>query len=359
MESWLKLSHSQLSPRKQHRLLEVFGDPAAVLSATTEALSQIGGLTEADVAHLRSVNRTFAVASVQEKLRAAGAVATTLRDATYPRPLRNIADPPVVLYVRGQWHDSDERSVALVGTRRPTNYGRVIAEDIGAALAQRGIVVVSGMAAGVDTAAHRGALGASGRTIAVFGCGIDVIYPRENRSLARDIAASGALLSEYSCGVKPDPWRFPARNRLLSGLTMGTVVIEAPENSGALITADFAAEQGREVFAVPGSIKTGKSKGCHALIQDGAKLVDGVEDILSELRLDSVPVVTDRPAPLPADLSPAEQCVVRVLPFSEMHVDEVIRAAGLSAADTNASLMLLEIKGIVRRLPGGMFLRTR
>jgi DNA processing protein len=276
----------------------------------------------------------------------------------YPALLREIADPPSALYVRGTLEPADRAAVAVVGTRQASSYGREVAAKLSGDLTRAGVSVVSGMAVGIDSAAHRGALAAGGRTLAVLGCGIDIPYPAVNARLRDEIVAGGALVSEYPMGSGPEPWRFPARNRIVSGLSLGTLVVEGDIKSGALITAEFALEQGREVFAVPGDIRSGRTRGPHRLIQEGAKLVHEVEDILTELRI-VMPVAVTPSAPDRDDVSltEAEGQVLKVLSSQRRHVDEVIAESGLTAAQASAALLMLEVKALVRRLAGNAYVR--
>jgi len=278
-------------------------------------------------------------------------------DTRYPLFLRNIHQPPLVMYVRGELAQEDACGVALVGTRHATTYGKMVARKLARGLAGEGVTVVSGLARGIDTAAHEGALEAGGRTIAVLGSGVDIIYPGENRSLAESIEREGcgAVVSELPIGSKPLPGNFPRRNRIISGLSKGVVVVEAPLKSGALITARFALEQGREVFAVPGSINSPYSRGVHMLIRDGAKLVENVEDILEEL---SLPRVSARGhTETAANLTLSEQSVLGVLSEETMHIDAIGYSCGLPPAETADALMRLQLRGKVRELPGKLFCR--
>jgi len=273
------------------------------------------------------------------------------QDPAYPALLKKIHYPPQRLYVRGRLI-GDEICVAVVGARKASSYGRMVAEYLGGELARRGIAVASGMARGVDTAAHRGALRAGGRTIAVLGCGIDVVYPQENRELMEEIAKSGAVITEFPPGEEPKPWHFPARNRIISGLALGTVVVEAGERSGSLITANFALEEGREVFAVPGQIRSPGSQGTHALIKQGAKLVEDIQDVLEELQLS----IENRGKPRRAAPTSEEQKLLVSLGSEGRHTDEVIAESGMSAAQVTALLAVMELKGLVRRNPGNIFI---
>jgi DNA processing protein len=263
-----------------------------------------------------------------------------------------------VLYCRGTLQATDDAAVAIVGTRRASHYGRAVAERFGRELAAAGLTVVSGMAAGIDTMAHRGALAAKGRTLAVLGAAVDVPYPVENRRLAEQVAESGALLSEAPMGSPPDAWRFPARNRIISGVSLGVLVVEAGEKSGALITARFAAEQNREVFAIPGSIADPRSRGPHALIKDGAKLVETLDDLLVELGIPRQEPADDGQLALSElTLAAEEQQVLELLSAQPRPMDDLIAESGLSPGRASAALMMLEVKGFARKLPGNSYVR--
>jgi DNA processing protein len=277
-------------------------------------------------------------------------------DERYPPLLREIADPPCALYVRGTLEPRDRSAVAVVGTRTPSIYGREVAASFSRGLAAAGLTVVSGLARGIDTQAHRGALAAGGRTLAVLGCGVDVAYPADNTRLAAEIAAAGALISEYPMGSGPEKWRFPARNRIISGLSLGTLVVEGRSRSGVISTADFALEQNRDVFAVPGDIHNPRTAVPHRLIQEGAKLAVCPEDILSELGILPAPAPAQPPLP-EINLSEVETRVLDALGLQQRHIDDVIAESGLSAAQVSSSLLVLELKGLVRKLPGNGFAR--
>ncbi len=275
----------------------------------------------------------------------------TYESLNYPALLRETHDHPAVLYVRGTLDASDADSVAVVGTRKATAYGRQVTEDIVSSMAINGITIISGLARGIDTIAHRAALDAHGRTIAVFACGLDIVYPPENVKLARDILERGALISEHPLGTKPKPENFPRRNRILSGLSRGVLVVESGEKGGALITAGFALDQNREVFAVPGSILSGMSRGPNRLIQEGAKLVRNHLDILEELQL---PVVSHQIEMRDA-LTPGgnESIIIKYISDEPAHVDEICRASGLDASTVISCLAIMELNGLVRQT-GGM-----
>ena len=355
--AWLGLGLcADLTPARAHALLEVFGTPEAVLGASPEELRTAGAPADvvARFAGVRERARREAAA-----LQSAGATWLPVVDARYPAALRAISDPPLVLALRGALVADDALAVAVVGARRASEYGRRVASELATGLAQAGITVVSGLAAGVDAAAHRAALAAGGRTIAVLGTGIDRVYPTWHRELADDVAAHGALLTEFSCGTPPLQHHFPRRNRLISGLTRGTVVVEAAEQSGSLITARYALEQGREVFAVPGLVGSNAHRGTHRLIQQGATLVTSVEDILAQI----VPALIDRvaaarTAQARAHLDPNERRVLESMGDDAWHVDDVVRGTGLAVAPALETLLGLELRGLVRQLPGKRFRRA-
>ena len=358
LDSWIALTRALLPPRKARALLESLDSPTAIIAASDGQLAQ-AGLTEQEKRRLRraaaaDLSRDLAL------LERLGASLVTIRDFAYPPNLREIYDPPIALYLRGELRPDDRYAIAMVGTRRASSYGGVVAEALARDLASRGITIVSGMARGSDSAAHRGALAARGRTIAVQACGLDICYPSENRELMEQITGSGAVISELPFGTPPRRALFPARNRIISGMTLGTVVVEAPERSGALITARLAGEQGREVFAVPGSINSTLSRGTHALLKDGAKLVQTVEDVLEEIEAPQRPagvVAAGEPAAGPA-LSDEEKRLLALLSLEQRHVDDLIQETGLAASQVSSNLLMLELKGLVRRLPGNVFLRV-
>ena len=313
---------------------------------------------------LALVRRSAVYAQECERLEADWARLITLPEASYPDALRWLPDPPPVLYARGELLPQDRLAIAVVGSRRPSRYGRSMAERFGAELAEHGFTVVSGLARGVDGLAHRGALRAGGRTIAVLGCGVNRVYPPEHRGLCEDICAQGAVLSEFGFDTRPQRWNFPRRNRIISGLTLGVVVVEATERSGSLLTARHAAEQGREVFAVPGRIDVESSRGAHRLIQGGAKLVTGAGDILDELpeavretalKFAVTPATVEEAAP---DLSAPESRVLALLGAEETHIEALIAASQLPAHRVASILATLELRGLARQFPGKFFARS-
>ncbi len=304
-----------------------------------------------DPAAVRAITRWRDAVSPDEemeKLDRAGVSVLTSNEEAYPARLREIYDYPPVLYRRGELRPEDEYAVAVVGTRRATVYGKQVTSELAAELAAAGITIVSGLARGVDTIAHRAALDAGGRTIAVFACGLDMIYPPENERLARDIVTCGACVSEYPLGMRPRAENFPRRNRILSGLSLGVLVTEAAEDSGAMITARFAVEQNREVFAVPGSVLSPASRGTNRLIQDGAKLVRQASDIMEELNLTSAARQMEMRELLPE--TGIEAVLLRELGAEPCHIDEVCRRSGLPVAEVSGTLAMMELKGLVKQV---------
>lgn len=349
---WLGLSQVPgVGPVRFRRLLERFGDARRAWQALPSELRD-SGLEPATVDALVESRQRGALDEALEKVSRVGAEVVTGEDQAYPPRLREIPDPPPVLYVKGELTEEDAWAVAVVGTRTPRPYGRAVAQDLAAGLAASGLTVVSGLARGIDSLAHEAALETGGRTIAVLGSGIDRIYPPEHRSLARRIEGSGAVVTEFPPGTAPEASHFPRRNRIISGISLGTVVVEAGDRSGALITADYALEQGREVFAVPGSVRSPKSRGTNRLIQEGgAKLTVGVSDILEELNLELVEV-DGGPTRLPPR-NAAEVAIFGEISEEPLHVDEIGRATGMSIAEVTSALTLMELKGMVRQV-GGM-----
>ena len=354
--AWLGLALVDgLTPGRARTLARRLGGPEAVLKASAATLVA-AGVEAAVVTAIRS-----APARTERELariEAAGARLVALGARDYPTRLMQLADPPLVLAVRGWLACSEGLAVAVVGARRASAYGRRVAEELAVGLAGAGVTVVSGLAAGIDAAAHRGALAAGGETIAVMGTGIDLVYPPAHAPLAGEIAVHGALVSEFPCGAPPLAFHFPRRNRLISGFAAGVVVVEAAERSGSLITVGCALEQGREVFAVPGPVGVAGHRGPHRLIQQGAKLVTTAEDILEELAPALVSrVATARARAAEASLTAVERQVLDALGREGGHVDEVIRRAALSAPATLETLLALELRGVVRQAPGKHFQR--
>jgi DNA processing protein len=352
-----------VGPVRVRQLLEFFGDAPAILKASQQQLRAVRGIGEETAAAISGWEKSVDLAAELKRIADYGCHVITQEDAEYPAMLREIYDPPVVLYVKGALTERDKNSVAIVGSRQTTHYGIETARKLGYQLAYTGVTVVSGGARGIDTAAHQGALSGKGRTIAVLGTAINVVFPPENAELFERIAANGAVISQFPFNRNGDRQSFAIRNRIVAGMTLGAVVVEANLTSGALITANFATEYGRQVFAVPGRIDSPRSKGCHDLIKKGAKLCEGIEDILSEFEY-LFPSSNRPPSPgesgvLPAlELSENEQKVHDVLGKEELSIDDVIRKCGLPASATSVALFSLEMKKLVRQLPGKMFLRN-
>ena len=345
-----------IGPARLRALLDFFGGVEEAWHADAASLHEIG-LDRRSVSNLLAARRTLDLAGELEQLERAGVKALTWDSDDYPINLRNIHDPPPLIYVKGELLPEDDWAVAVVGTRHASVYGKEAARHLAASLAQNGVTVVSGLAAGIDAAAHQAALDAGGRTLAVLGCSVDIIYPEQNRRLAEQLVHQGALVSEYPLGTRPERSNFPPRNRLISGLSLGTVVVEAGARSGALITADFAAEQGREVFAVPGSIFQRSCEGTNRLIQDGAKPVLAVNDVLEELNLSQITQQAEVRATVPT--TPIEQAVLDLLSAEPVHVDELGRAADLPAPTVSSTLALLELKGLARQVGGMSYVLAR
>lgn len=350
-----------VGPRTRKALLERFGSSAAVLQALPSQLRETPGVGAKLAAKIAAAREELDIEREIELCRQAGVSIITDADPAYPRPLRSIPDPPAVLFVRGSWQPRDAVAVAIVGTRHATPYGLRQAERLAGSLARAGLTIVSGLARGIDAAAHRGALAAAGRTIAVLASGVLNIYPPEHAALAEQIVAQGALISETPPRTEPLSGMFPQRNRVISGLALGVIVVEAGQRSGALITARHALEQGREVFAVPGRIDDRSSAGCHQLIRDGATLVQSPEDVLEELGPLTSPVPHDegRVVHHPAELllNDVEKRVLDAIGSDATPIDSLVGATGLSIVQVLATLSVLEMRHLVRRLSGTTVMR--
>jgi DNA processing protein len=349
--SWLALRMVRgVGPVVYHNLLRAFGTPAAVFEAGADTL-ECAGLRE-DLA--RAVHRFDGWRAVDDQLEAlarSGAALVTWNDSLYPANLRQIHDPPPFLFVQGRLEARDAMAIAVVGSRQVSAYGLRVAREISEGLVRYGVTVVSGMARGSDAQAHWTALRAGGRTIAVLGSGIDVVYPSEHHALFQAIARQGAAVTELMMASQPDAENFPNRNRIISGLALGTVVIEATEKSGSLITATLAAEQGREVFAVPGAIGE-PTRGTHRLIREGAKLTERAEDVLEEI---APQLLSRAPVRGPVELTPTEAAVIECMRHETVHIDSIITRSGLAPSTVLQTLLDLELKGVVQQLPGKHF----
>ncbi len=354
---WLGFNRVRgIGPLRLRALLDSYGSIERAWHASPEQLRS-AGIDGRSIKNLLKARSELDLDREVERVAAVGAQALTWDSPKYPRLLLETSAPPPVLYVRGELMEEDSWAVAVVGTRRASTYGREVTRRLAGSLARNGITVVSGMARGIDGVAHRAALEAGGRTIAVYGCGIDQVYPPEHRELASQIGAQGALVSDYPPGTAPEARNFPPRNRIISGLSLGVLVTNAGKSSGALITADFAAEQGRDVFAVPGSILTQGSLGPNRLIQDGAKLVTRAEDVLEELNLTMVAEQAEARQRLPEDET--EAALLRHLSEDPTHVDELQQESDLPIAEVTSTLALMELKGMVRQVGGMKYVVAR
>ncbi len=352
----------KISDRKIINLVNHFNSTTEIFSAEPRALIKIVGIKENDASLIRHTQRNQQFIEGQFSLvNKVNGTIISYWDENYPIHLKNIYDPPVLLFVRGKLHHNDNFSIAIVGTRHPTSYGKHMAEVFAKELSQRGITVVSGLARGVDTIAHKSNLHVHGRTIAVLGGSIDKIYPKENEKLVEHIESSrqGAVISELLMSTPSHPGFFPRRNRIISGMSLGTVIIESDVNGGAMITAATAIDQNRELFCLPGNITEKQSFGTNKLIKSGqAKLIQSVNDILEELQLSLLPVLKSKLQPAePAQLSAFEQKIVELLTHEPVHIDYISEQTLLSSSDVLVNLLSLEFKGIVRQMAGKMFLR--
>jgi DNA processing protein len=350
LAAWIRLSLVPgLGGKGLRRLLAAFGLPQQVLAASRAALARI---VSADIAgRILSDLDSPAVDASLEWAVVDGHAVLTLADADYPRPLLEIADPPALLYLHGRRELLARPALAVVGSRNPTPQGVSNAEQFARSLSAAGLTIVSGLALGIDAAAHRGGLDRPGSTIAVLGTGADILYPERNRMLGERICREGLIVSEFPLGTPPLSSNFPRRNRIISGLTRGCLVVEAALASGSLITARLAAEQGREVFAIPGSIHSPHAKGCHALIKQGAKLVESAQDVLQEIGMQGIEAA-------PAPIDPASAGLLADLGYDPCDIDTLCARSGLTADRVSAMLLQLELDGKIASLPGGLYQRN-
>lgn len=344
-----------IGPVRLRALIQAFGDVRSAWCASEADLRALK-INRRALGNFLEVRRSTDLDQLVTGLDRAGVRALSWESPDYPVLLAQIPDPPPVLYVRGELAPEDDWSVAMVGTRKATSYGREVTRRLAGELARNGVTVVSGLARGIDGIAHRTALEAGGRTIAVLGSGLDVIYPAEHRSLAREIAQHGAVVSDYPLGTKPEASNFPPRNRIISGLSLGTIVIEAGFRSGALITADFALDHGREVFAVPGSILSSGSAGCNRLLRDGAHVLTEARDVLEVLHLDQVPEKQAARLALPEN--PVEAALFESLSAEPRHLDAVVRSSGIPVEVVSSTLVMMELKGMVRQVGSLQYVRA-
>ena len=352
-----------VGPVRLRQLLEHFGDAPAIMRASKQQLLKARNIGEETADAIANWEKTIDLSGELKRLNEFGCRIVIQADPEYPELLRQIYDPPMVLYVKGLLLPKDKNAVAIVGSRMTTHYGIEVARKLAYQLAYLGVTVVSGGARGIDSAAHQGALTSKGRTIAVLGTGINLVTPAENSDLFQRISESGCLITQFPFNRPPDKQSFPIRNRIVAGMTLGTVVVEANLTSGALITANFANEYGRQVFAVPGRIDSPRSKGCHELIKKGAKLCESAEDILTEFEYlfpstNRLPGASETGV-LPAlELSGNEQKVFGTLDHEEVSIDEIIRKSGLPSSAVSVALLSLEMKRLIRQLPGKLFVKN-
>jgi DNA processing protein len=339
------------------RLLDQFKTPEAVFRASLRDLLGVEGIGKRVAEEIRKGPPEKGTERELRLVKEAGGTLLTLADELYPLRLREIYDPPPLLYIRGELREEDNLALSIVGSRKTSPYGRWITEKISQEIVRHGITIVSGMARGIDSVAHGGAISGGGRTLAVLGCGIDVIYPPENRTLFGQIIDHGAVLSEFPMGSRPEGIHFPRRNRIISGLSIGVVVVQASAESGSLITAEYALEQGREVFAIPGNVGAEGSRGTNRLIKEGAKLVESSEDILEEIlprwkRMRESSIKVQSPG---EGLFGAEKIVYQLLSESPLHIDVIIRESGFDPGKVSSLLLDLELKGLITQWPGKCF----
>jgi DNA processing protein len=358
--SWLILAHAHVRVSELLGLLDLFGDVVTIVEQPLARLRE-SGLGEEKCTAIATPD-SAAITAALDWLEQPGHQLIAWTDEDYPAMLREIPGPPLLLYVNGDTGLLQLPALAIIGSRNPTQGGTRNAQEFARHLARQGFVIVSGMAQGIDAAAHRGALDANGKTIAFLGTGIDRVYPAGNRELAHEIASHGALISEYPLGAAPERWHFPERNRLISGLSLGTLVVEAARRSGSLITARLAGEQGREIFALPGSIHNALARGCHELIRQGAKLVETADDILAELRplVGHMQAMTERPER--TDARPAEPDddyaeLRKFLSYDPVSIDELEKQSGLTIDQLSSMLLILELHGEVESLSGGRYVK--
>jgi DNA processing protein len=362
LKSWLALSTvPNVGPVRYVSLVKHFGSPEKVLSASEKELAELPDIGPVTASSIR--NQVFwDKAEEQQKSAEKNQVRlVTFKDEDYPENLKSIYDSPPFLFVKGEIGKDDRNAVAIVGCRSASTYGKHITEKIGRELAKNGITIVSGLARGIDSIAHLSALKENGRTLAVFGSGLDIIYPPENKKLAEKIASNGAIVSEFFLGTKPEAPNFPRRNRIISGLSLGVVIVEAGAKSGALVTASCALEQNREVFAIPGNLGSKNSEGANALIKQGAKLVTTVEDILEELKITfqgSKPVSSPQTEEDLSHLTEMERNIFKLISDEPFHIDRIATQTSISVPQALTTLLSLELKGLVKQLSGKMFVRS-
>lgn len=348
-----------VGPMRIRNLIARFETPENVFKASKNELQSVDKISEKIAKNIKSFDRETFASGQLKILESTKSKIITFWDNEYPENLKNISDPPLFIFVKGNILPGDKSAICIVGSRKASIYGKIAVGNISRELAERGITIISGMAHGIDTIAHQSALKANGRTIAVLGCGLDIIYPRENKELYGQICENGAVISEFPFRTTPEPGNFPRRNRIISGLSLGVVVIEAAERSGALITAHLALEQNREVFALPGNINSKKSQGTNKLIKEsGAKLIQSVDDILVELEAHLHKYKKkERKSHIELQLSEEEKTIINVLSENPLYIDKISEQAEMPSQSTLSVLLGLELKGLVRQLQGKQFIK--
>ena len=339
------------------KLVEHFGSPETALAAGVDAISRVRDLGPKTAQSFRQIDYSHADEQL-DKIAKSSCEVITLWDEAYPPLLQEIYDPPLILHVAGDLSVLKSQSVAMVGTRTPSQYGKTFAQSIAAGLAENGFTIISGMARGIDSESHRGALNAGGKTVAVLGCGLDIIYPRENKDLKQKITENGAVISEFPLGTHPDPKNFPRRNRIISGLSLGSLIVEAGNKSGALITAAYAADQNREVFALPGDVRRSQSIGCNRLIRRSmAALITSAEDILESLGQKSAGTQSKLFLP-PPDLKGKHLEIYNILDPEQLYIDDIAQKVNSTTSEILTLLLEMEMDGIVKSLPGKHYVRV-
>ncbi|HEY4687255.1 MAG TPA: DNA-processing protein DprA [Candidatus Subteraquimicrobiales bacterium] len=353
---WVGLKLIPPITQKFNQFLRQFGGAKEIWEASLSELSQVVSLEVAQkiVFQRNQVN----LGEELERVKNHGARVLTVNSPEYPTLLQEIPSPPAALFITGKNLKDFSPAIAIVGSRRASTYGKALAEEFAAKLSEAGLTIVSGLARGIDSAAHLGALRTGGETVGVLGCGLDVVYPAENKKLYQQISEEGALVSEYPLGTPPLTFHFPSRNRIISGLSLGVIVVEANDRSGALITVDFALEQGREVFAVPGNVKSTLSRGTHKLLKQGASLVEKAEDVLEALNISS-PEISVRKESNQSDLSRDEKSLLERVGWEVRHIDEICRQVNQPISQTSSLLTILELKGYIKQEAGQRYLRIQ
>ncbi len=359
----LLLSIEGIGPQKILNMLSKFSSFESILNSDFKQLLSVEGINKGLASKIIDSTKNFSLIREQteieyEKLSKLSAFIITYWDDNYPSLLRKIYFPPILLYGIGNFEEADKYSIAVIGTRQPTLYGKRMAENLTAELTSQGITIVSGLARGIDSIAHSSALKNNGRTIAVIGSGLDVVYPPENKNLFKRITENGIVITEYELGTKPDAQNFPRRNRIISGLSLGIIVVETRLNGGAMQTAEYALDQNREVFAVPGNLNSVKSEGPNTLIKRGeAKLIQTAKDVFDDLHIKLKPILKKENAAKHVELTLFEEKILKIIDTTPKHIDEIAADSSMSTADCLVNLLSLEFKGLVQQLPGKMFVQ--